>query len=441
MLSSPRITVLGLDPSQRSYILNGNTFQQDAIVSFAGWQYAVFYSPKPNDPGHKVLFIHLARRRLPGGDWEHIVFEDYKQTVDDGHNTVQMGICPGDGTIHLSYDHHCDNLKYKHSVKGLARKPEVFSWAADLFSATVDQLPGLPNADYHFEALTYPRFGNLGEDMFFSARNGQAGLGDDLLYVYRAATGSYEYVGKHLKGVKNNPYVHGMDYRSGKLHVTWVYRGFVYYEGWDDPPGTTHSQHAGPNGAENNYNICYAYSDDGGYTWKNGKEETIAHLREGESVAPDSPGIMAFDIPKRSGLMNQESQAVDHDGGVHVLNRRLVDGDIFWTRFYRAPSGQWTENTICPVPSNSRGCIAVSKQGDVYMVLPNPSTCSLRIYKSPSSSGFSRCSEVWVGVGYVGEPLVDRQRFEEEGVLSIFVIAMGKQPSTERSVVVLDFML
>jgi hypothetical protein len=37
-----------------------------------------------------------------------MAFDDYPQTTDDGHNTVQMGICPADGTVHLAYDHHCD---------------------------------------------------------------------------------------------------------------------------------------------------------------------------------------------------------------------------------------------------------------------------------------------------------------------------------------------
>ncbi len=107
MLPDPTITVLGPDPSHRRCVLNGNAFQQDAIVSFNGWQYAAFYSCLHNDEP-EPLYIHLARRELPLGKWEVLVFEDYPQTVDDGHNTVQMGICPSDGTIHLSYDHHCD---------------------------------------------------------------------------------------------------------------------------------------------------------------------------------------------------------------------------------------------------------------------------------------------------------------------------------------------
>ena len=108
-LPTPTVTVLGPDPStNRKFILNGNAFQQDAITSFNGWQYAVFYSPLSPGDSSATLYIHLARRELPRGEWEVLIFDDYPQTVDDGHNTVQMGICPGDGSIHLSYDHHCD---------------------------------------------------------------------------------------------------------------------------------------------------------------------------------------------------------------------------------------------------------------------------------------------------------------------------------------------
>lgn len=109
MLSDPTVTVLGRDPAHRKHAINGYAFQQDALTSFNGWQYAVYYSTlTPNSPSLEPLFVHLARRQLSGGPWETVVFEDYPQMTDDGHNTVQMGICPGDGTIHLLYDHHCD---------------------------------------------------------------------------------------------------------------------------------------------------------------------------------------------------------------------------------------------------------------------------------------------------------------------------------------------
>ena len=138
----------------------------------------------------------------------------------------------------------------------------------------------------------------------------------------------------------NNPYINGLDYHNGRLHITWTYRGFVWYEGWDDPQDTKHKAQAGPNGAENNYDICYAFSDDLGRIWKNGEGILVADLSKGESVRPDTPGIVAFSIPKSSGLTNQEAQAVDTSGGVHVLNREMLSGQLKWKHYYRAPDGK-----------------------------------------------------------------------------------------------------
>ncbi|UQC87580.1 uncharacterized protein CLUP02_13097 [Colletotrichum lupini] len=407
-LQTPMVTVLGQDPAHRKCVLNGNAFQQDAIISFKGWQYAVFYSSCSSsslndDTQREPLFVCMNRRKLPNSEWQTIVFDDYHQTTDDGHNTVQMGICPGDGTIHLSYDHHCDTLRYRRSIKGIASDPELSRWTKDVFTLTLDYVPGITKPHENFGYVTYPRFGVLGNDMYFSIRNGKAGLGDDLLYIYHAATGLYEYAGKHLKGIQNNPYVHGMDYRDGKLHITWVFRGFVHYDGWDDPLDTKHKQQAGPNGADNNYNICYAYSDDGGYTWKNGHDKTIALLRDGGSITPDCPGLVAFDIPKGR--------------------------------------GQWTQHAIGPVPSPRRGRLAISKTGDLFLILPDPTNSSLRILKSSKAKDYAESVEVWRGVGFMGEPLVDSKRLEEEDVLSIFAIAVSATSSKDRQVVVLDFQI
>lgn len=193
--------------------------------------------------------------------------------------------------------------------------------------------------------MTYPRLGALGPDtLFLSLRDGKAGMGSDHLYLYRA--GAWAFAGTPLTGVASNPYVHGWDHRAGRLHVTWVYRGFVWYRGWDDPGDTKHKQQAGPNGAENNHDLCYAYSDDQGQTWCNGRGEVVADLREGQTVANGASGIVAFEIPKGSGLMNQEAQAVDQSGGVHVLNRDTLDGEHMWKHYYRSPGGQYTSRFL-----------------------------------------------------------------------------------------------
>lgn len=192
--------------------------------------------------------------------------------------------------------------------------------------------------------MTYPRLGALDTDtMFLSLRDGKAGLGSDHLYLYRGSAGRWEFAGTPLTGLGSNPYVHGWDHRGGRLHVTWVYRGFVWYEGWDDPGDARHKAQAGPNGAENNRDVCYAYSDDLGYTWRSGAAgAVVADLREGGTVDNGAEGIVAVRVPRGSGLMNQESQAVDADGGVHVLNRDTLDGGRYlWKHHYRSPDGKY----------------------------------------------------------------------------------------------------
>lgn len=113
MAMEPTITYLGQDPPTVNR-LNACSFQQDALTTYAGWQYAAFYTAKPSPTAATAdtpRLVNLSRRRVDtavAGEWETLTFEDYEQKTDDGHNTISIGISHGDGMIHLSYDHHCD---------------------------------------------------------------------------------------------------------------------------------------------------------------------------------------------------------------------------------------------------------------------------------------------------------------------------------------------
>lgn len=118
MLNAPTISGLGIDPAHRTHRINANSFQQNAIITINSWQYAAFYTDatSPKIPG--ALSINLARRdiskslinktKFQESKWEYFTFEDYEQLVDDGHKVISIGICKGDGTIHVAFDHHCD---------------------------------------------------------------------------------------------------------------------------------------------------------------------------------------------------------------------------------------------------------------------------------------------------------------------------------------------
>ncbi|KAI1632501.1 hypothetical protein F4809DRAFT_656286 [Biscogniauxia mediterranea] len=458
LLADPCVSVLGPDPVHRKCAINGYAFQQDAIQSCNGWQYSCFYSSLPGGAEPEPLYVHLSRRKLPHGRWETLVFDDYPQTTDDGHNTVQLGVCPGDGTIHLSYDHHCDRIRYRHSLPGVATSPSEFPWTPSLFTATLPHLPGLESEEALLGYITYPRFVALGAELVFSFRTGKAGLGDDHLAVYRASgSGCYSYtlLGTFIRGVSCNPYVHGLDAGGGgdSLYATWVWRGFVWYRGWDDPADSQHKQQAGPNSAANNHDICFAWSGDGGRTWRSGAGDLVGDLPAGRPIVPGAPGIVAFAIPRGSGLANQEAQAVDHAGGVHVLNRDCVGGEQRWKHYYRSPDGVWTQRPLPGVNGvlgGKRGRLAVSRATDaLYLILPDPVSPTLSILRATRAAGYADYELVWKGEGYPPtEPLIDRTRLEYDGVLSVFTRAYASggsdsdgQEGKKIDVVVLDFQL
>jgi hypothetical protein len=104
----------------------------------------------------------------------------------------------------------------------------------------------------------------------------------------------------------------------------------------NDPKSTRHKVNAGPNGPNNNYNLFYVASDDIGRTFQNSNGHTIADLSKGESVYPGDEGLIVFDIPMNSGILNQESQVSDKSGGFHVLNRE----NETWIHYFRKATGK-----------------------------------------------------------------------------------------------------
>lgn len=172
----------------------------------------------------------------------------------------------------------------------------------------------------------------------------RAGLGSDILYRYSSTTHQYVCLGQYLTGISNSPYISGLDYRHPRIHVSWCYRNFIQF-----PASTSseaHKQQAGPNGPENNYDLNYAFSEDKGETWKSSDGSVLAKVGSKEekgvetTIKPCADGARVFKIPMHSGILNQEGQAVDLEGGFWALNREKVEGEQKWIAYYRDVAGR-----------------------------------------------------------------------------------------------------
>lgn len=321
--------------------VHGVTFQQDGVTTYKGWQYATYYQGNLSNSTGKVA---VARRPLPHGTWETLVLNDYTFDTVNSHNDVVLGICPGDGSIHLSFDHHGNDLNYRVSVPGAAENPTSVQWTPALFGPVVDRLTG----SSVMTLVTYPRFiPTPSGKLLFTYRFGGSGGGDEMLYEYDGATGIWSLVGQYTSriGSYTGTFASGTDRNgyfdntlfdaNGRLHATWC---------WRETPN-----------ASSNHDLLYAYSDDVGRTWKNQLGATIA-TSGSTYISVISPGIIGWTIPQRRNYINNSAMTVDKQGRVHVVAWHLPDArpdQDFTTslssgarfiHYWRGTNGTWRKN-------------------------------------------------------------------------------------------------
>jgi hypothetical protein len=351
------------------------------------------------------------------GDWQEIEFWDYTITparYSDGHYVITMGICPNDGTIHLAFDMHGDPLHYRYSLPGLAYADFSSSlWSNSSFSPVQGYLiPGT-----NVTQVTYPRFiirpdGN----MQYEWRFGTSGAGDNYMHYYNGTSGTWTLIGKYGAGLSLNPtqnaYVFGVEFDPvGRLHVSWCWRV-------TPDPLTDHD-------------LYYGYSDDMGYSWNDYKGNQVAQVNT-NPMTIGTPGIWIWSIGQNRGLINQESQTVDSQGGLHMLASFLLDSRPNSTNFWgdRAASidpqsgamlrhvhlvnGNWQVDVIGAATEN-RAQIAVDGEDNLYVVAPN-----WRVFFSASYNGWA----TWTNVDYaqstqvINEGQIDRILLRDYNVLS-----------------------
>jgi hypothetical protein len=404
-----RLAESGLTVVSYGGYLNGESFQQDGITSYNGYQYSAFWNTNRN--------VVLVRRRLPTtagaapGAWEKFDFTDYELSADDAHNTISLGVAPGDGTLHIAFDHHGSDLHYRRSVTGLLTDPETATWAASSFSSVTSALVGTTV----IRLVTYPRFVTEpgGERLLLSMRIGESGSGDEALWEYDSASGTWSSLGEYIEGTDDslNAYLHGIAYTRGgtRLHASWC---------WRETPD-----------AQTNHDLVYVYSDDDGRTWKNDRGDTVG--RTGASfIGPDTAGITVWPIAQNRGLINQEHMAVDAAGRVHVLLSHMPDaqaddsnftssrGKSEYFDYVRDSDGNWTRHGLgLEAIENFRGKLAISSSNTVYAILPD-----LRIAGASARDGFERWTllDTTDSGRFFSDPLIDTARLEGSDELTVY---------------------
>ncbi|KAF1942330.1 hypothetical protein EJ02DRAFT_176083 [Clathrospora elynae] len=392
--------------------LNGLAFQQHALTTFDDYQYVAFYKTASGYGKHNV---NLGRRKVSPslGEWQYFAFTDYVQQTLDEHNTISMGIS-GDGKIHLSFDHHDVPLNYRISNAGIAKTIPT-EWTANAFGPVQHSLPGSTGP---WTPLTYPRFERIDNgDLLMEFRIGQSGAGDSYIHRYSSTSGQWSAVGKYLQGQDNNAYINGFSNQGGKLFVSWTVR--------ETPTAST------------NHDFYFALSEDGGKTWKQTNGQTVVN-----PITPSTPGIKVYTIPQNSEIINQEAQCADQTGRFHALMRDNSTGTSRFYHYLRTPEGKFTKTAIntpglSPPPYLAyRGKIAAT--GDnIIAILPDQPKMTVQIWSATAGGGYIDWKKLAEIPNSSGEPLVDEERLDKFGVLSLFIRQGG--PFGTRKVQVWDF--
>jgi hypothetical protein len=292
--------------------INGNSFENSAITTFNGWQYTAYWV-KDGSTYH----VAIARRPTGSANWQlanlgasSFVNGMSSGKPSDAHNVVSLGIDEIDGTIHIAYDMHVHNLRYRATPAGVATNPNAISSASWTTQTTNGSIP-LFNSETSalvgsttITSVTYPHFINTPSGgLQFTYRRGSSGNGSNWLADYSSSSHLWSNVHQYDNGAtgtytgtvtigdpNRNSYINGATYGpSGRLYQSFTWR-------------------EGATGAAN-HDINFVYSDDNGSTWLN-NAGTVVGNNIGATFNLNSPGLIVVPLDESQSLMNQQTQAV-----------------------------------------------------------------------------------------------------------------------------------
>ncbi|WP_052444696.1 BNR-4 repeat-containing protein [Flammeovirga sp. OC4] len=233
----------------------------DCIKKYGDFLFLTWYMGGEENKNVMLSRLHIPTQTLETikFDHTHVGFRNTYEHIGDSHNTIAVGVCPLDSTVHLLYDMHSYSkndfpdsyFNYQVSLEGAALAP-VGSFNRDLFRSKQTYL----NASYNYSDITYPNFFlNDDDELFVWFREGGNNNG---MYKFAKYTDGVwgpftNFSTLNAKG-KGNPYNWGLygdlKYINGKLRVgflkrmsynndKYVYNNGFHYGYTNDPSGET----------------------------------------------------------------------------------------------------------------------------------------------------------------------------------------------------------
>ncbi|MBP8824505.1 MAG: BNR-4 repeat-containing protein [Flavobacteriales bacterium] len=393
---------------QWKHTANANLATQDALTTYGGVQYASWFSTDNR--------LHLARKADGQSAWETIVFTDYLKTSADSHNGIAVGICPNDGTVHLSFDNHNDLMNYRRSLPGLITG--AVPWSVSSFLPVQHTLHAASN---YTDQFTYPRFltvpnGNL----IIQFRSWVTEVNNRVVYYdgnisewtadRKMVSGSGPYTDP-VTGTCNSRrmYDNNLTYdRYGKLTTTFTWREN------DDPAY--------------NHDFAFLYSEDDGWTWKNNAHQVVSNASTGLAANYATPGMNVVNVPPAFGMINDQGHAVDQRGGIHIVaNQADVPVQVYGfvsNGYYRhhwgKADGSWHTRVLSIRGDRPR--LTCDAFGNLFLMYTHAG--AFRIATASPVDDYAHWMEVYSANLNIGNFFsVDHVRFRETGELNLMAQA------------------
>jgi hypothetical protein len=387
--------------------VNTAIFRHHGVLTRGRYQFCAFHMD-----GRR---LRLARRDLESGELSrHDLDGEYR--LADAHNSISLGI-DREGVLHLAYDHHASRLRYRRAKRPLC----VQDWGEET-----------PMSGQHEETVTYPAFlVSSGGPLLMLYRDGHADRGTALLKEYSESSAAWiDRETAVLSGAQQQPWTSNAYWNhpafgpDGELHLAFVWR--------------THC--IGEEQRLNNVDIGYARSPDHGRNWFSTRGQPF------RLPITQVNAETAWAVPPGSNLINQSGMAVDVHGRPHVVFYADDPDGVPQYRHLWFDGREWKHSLISArtkpftltgsgtlqIPV-SRPEIVIDAACRVYVIyrgdLTGDHMAVQRLLPPAYLPDPADIKLLWQEPLGFAEPVIDRLRWAQDGVLSMLIQKNGQPPN------------